>query len=97
MTHAAGEVLIAGSIIFGIGAAVGVPRVFTAPDRETRLRLLEQQRKAWQIAQPLYAVGPVIAAMGIGLLALDEAISSSARVFCLISAAALLVGAGMWL
>jgi hypothetical protein len=96
MTRTAGEVLIAGSIIFGIGAAVGVPRVFTAPDRETRLRLLEQQRTAWQIAQPFYGIGPAVAGVGVGLLAVDDAISSSAKVLCLIAAVALLVGAGTW-
>lgn len=93
MSRAAGELLIVGSTIFGIGAAVGVPRVFTTPDRRARLSLLEQQRTRWRIAQPLYAVGPVIAAVGVGVIDPSDA---AARVSCLIAAVALLVGAVSW-
>lgn len=50
----AGGLLIAGSTGFGLGAAIGVPRVFTAPDAEGRLRMLELHRGLWRTAQPLY-------------------------------------------
>lgn len=95
MTRTAAELLIVGSTIFGIGVAVGVPRVFATPERETRLRLLEHHRTAWQIAQPLYAVGPVIVAVGVGLLAVDSPNPLATASF-LIAATALLVGAATW-
>ena len=94
MTRTAGVVLIVGSTIFGIGAALGVPRVFTTSDRQARLRLLEQHRRAWQFAQPFYAVGPVIAAVGVAVLAAD--LDVVARMSSLIAAAALLIGAATW-
>src|SRR5712692_1806845 len=40
--------MIIGSLIFGTGAQVGVPKVFTERDPNTRLRLLEQGLTAWR-------------------------------------------------
>lgn len=67
----AGILLIAGSIIFLVGAAIGVPGVFMEPDLDERLRLLTAHPAAWQIAQPLYGIGPLVAAAGVGVLAFD--------------------------
>lgn len=61
--------MIAGSMVFLIGAAVGVPRVFMTPDPAERLRMLRERRTAWRLASPLYAVGPLVAAAGVGFLA----------------------------
>jgi hypothetical protein len=57
-----GILLIIGSVVFLIGAAIGVPGVFTQSDSQVRLQMLAECLRAWQIAQPLYGVGPGIAA-----------------------------------
>jgi hypothetical protein len=64
-----GLLLIAGSVVFVAGAAMGVPRVFTEPDPQARLRLLTEHLGMWRAAQPLYGLGPIIAAAGVGYLA----------------------------
>ena len=61
--------MIVGSVVFGIGAAVGVPGVFTQRDPQVRLRMLGERLRAWRIAQPLYGVGPLVAASGVAFLA----------------------------
>jgi hypothetical protein len=68
MALAAGVLMIVGSIVFGIGAGIGVPRVPSTADPEERLRLLEERRTAWRVAQPLYVAGPLIVAVGVGLI-----------------------------
>ena len=64
-----GVLLIVGSVVFFVGAAIGVPAVFTQTDPQVRLRMLTERRRAWQVAQPLYGVGPGIATAGVGVLA----------------------------
>jgi hypothetical protein len=61
--------LIGGSMVFLVGAAIGVPRVFMEPDPDARLRLLRARPRAWRWAQPLYAGGPLLAAAGVVVLA----------------------------
>ena len=91
----AGTLLIVGASIFMVGAAVGVPRVFTTPDPQARLRLLEQQAGRWRIAQPLYAGGPVITAVGVGIASTDMT-DTAAQVMGFIAAVTMLVGAATW-
>ena len=57
--------LIAGSVVFLIGATIGVPRVFMTTIPEERVRLLTEHLTQWRLAQAPYAIGPVIAAVGI--------------------------------
>ncbi len=89
-----GALLILGSVVFLVGAAVGVPGVFTERDPQVRLRMLASRLRAWQIAQPLYGAGPVITAAGVGFLAASS--HAGGRVALAISAAALAVGALPW-
>ena len=65
----AGSLLIAGSLIFVLGAAIGVPRVFTEADPQERVRLLTEHLTVWRLAQPLYGLGPLVVVVGVGLLA----------------------------
>lgn len=95
MSRTAGTLLIVGSSIFGIGASVGVPRVFMTADPQARLRLLEQQSTRWRIAQPFYAVGPVLAGVGVGLAAAAMT-DAAAEVLALIAGVVLVIGAGTW-
>jgi hypothetical protein len=68
MTRAAGVLMVIGSVVFFVGASLGVPRVFMTADPAERRRLLDERPRAWRNAQPLYALGPVIAAAGVGIL-----------------------------
>lgn len=85
-------VLTGGCLLFLVGAAVGVPSVFTTPDREVRRRLLAEHRRRWQWAQPLYAVGPVVAAVGV----LMSSRGSGAGALRVVSGGAMLVGSLAW-
>lgn len=89
-----GILLIVGSVVFLVGAAVGVPRVFTQRDPQLRLRMLTEHLRAWQVAQPLYGAGPGIAAAGVGFLA--AASSEGSRAALAASCAALTIGALAW-
>ena len=90
----AGVLVLVGSAVFFLGASLGVPRVFTESRPEQRLAMLEDRLSAWRLAQPLYALGPLIAAIGIGVLA--GATAGSGRVALALSCLALVVGALSW-
>jgi hypothetical protein len=89
-----GILLIVGSIVFLIGAAVGVPRVFTERDPQVRLLMLTERLRAWQIAQPLYGAGPIITAAGVAILA--AASDGASRALLAAASTALAVGALAW-
>lgn len=83
--------VLVGSAIFLVGAGIGVPRVFTEPTPAERLRMLEDGIVRWRVAQPLYAIGPVVAAVGVGFLAvgIDE---TPGRIWLALSCLLLLAG-----
>jgi hypothetical protein len=56
--HNPGLLLIVGSVVFGLGAAIGVPRIFIEADPQARLRRLTEHLGMWRVAQPLYGLGP---------------------------------------
>ena len=89
-----GILLIGGSVVFLIGAAIGVPGVFTERDPEVPLRMLSERIRAWQIAQPLYGAGPVIASAGVAFLA--AASPGGSRAVLAAASAALAIGAFAW-
>jgi hypothetical protein len=93
--HTPGLLLIVGSVVFLAGAAIGVPGVFTEPDPQARLRLLTEHLVAWRIAQPLYGLGPIIAAAGVGALA-AAAPTHATRTSFAAASLALAVGALAW-
>jgi hypothetical protein len=90
-----GILLIVGSLVFVVGAAVGVPGVFTERDPEVRLRMLTERRRTWRAAQPLYALGPIVAAAGVGFLA-AETTDGRARTALTGACVALLIGSLAW-
>ncbi len=94
MSATAGVVIITGSVVFLAGAAIAVPRVFTVPDSEARLRLLEEHRMLWRLGQPGYALGALLAAVGVGGLAADAVAPVSSTL--LASCSLLVVGALAW-
>lgn len=87
--------VLVGSVVFLVGASIGVPRVFTEPNPERRLRMLEERIVSWRVAQPLYAIGPVVAAVGVGFLAVsvDE---YPGRIWLALPCLLLLAGALFW-
>lgn len=87
--------VLMGSAIFLAGAGIGVPRVFTEPNPTQRLRMLEDGIVRWRVAQPLYAIGPLVAAVGVGSLAvgIDE---TPGRIWLALSCLLLLAGAISW-
>jgi hypothetical protein len=89
----AGVLLIAGSALFLAGAAIAVPRVFTEPDREAKARMLAERPRSWRLGQPLYALGALVAALGVGALAAED---SAADSWFVASAALLVLGALAW-
>jgi hypothetical protein len=91
----AGVVLVAGAMTFLVGAAIGVPTVFTERDPEVRLRLLQDGLTRWQVAQPLYGLGPLMTAGGMGLL-VAGASSRATRAAFAAAALATLMGALAW-
>jgi hypothetical protein len=92
----AGALLIAGSVIFLLGAQLGVPKVFTEPEPQSRLRMLEENLGRWRAAQPLYGLGPIITAVGAALLAADAPAGGGTRAMFWLAAAALLAGSLAW-
>jgi hypothetical protein len=91
----ASTLVVAGSAIFCLGAGVGVPRVFTEPDPAKKLRMLEERLVLWRIAQPFYAVGPLMAAVGVGVLG-GSVDATSERSWLALSCLLLLAGALCW-
>lgn len=70
----AGELLVSGSVLFLLGAGLAVPRVFIEPDGEEKLRMLTERSLRWRLGQPLYALGALVAALGVGLLPAEETV-----------------------
>jgi hypothetical protein len=91
----AGALLIIGSLVFDVGAAIGVPSVFTERDAAERLRMLERRAGSWRLAQPLYGLGSIIAAVGVGFLAADSSQPGTSIVFA-IASFVLIIGALPW-
>jgi hypothetical protein len=87
--------VVSGSAIFLVGAAIGVPRVFTERDPATKLRMLEERLTWWRAAQPLYAGGPLVAAAGTGFLA-GSVDAGPERAWFGLSCLLLVVGAACW-
>ncbi len=94
-TATAGTLLIVGSLVFLVGAFVGVPRVFMEPDPEVRLQLIERRLTLWRMAQPMYWIGPVITCFGVAALVASS--SDSARASWLAASFVLLLaGTVFW-
>jgi hypothetical protein len=87
--------VLAGSAIFLVGAAIGVPRVFSESDPAARLRLLEDRLVVWRVAQPFYAIGPLVAPIGVGVLAATVS-DEAARLWLMLACLLLVAGAVSW-
>lgn len=95
MEGIAGVLLLGGSSVFGFGAWVGVPEIFREPDPERRLQMLHEQLLRWRLAQPFYALGPLVASAGVGCLA-SSTRAGTAHGWLALSALSLVLGALCW-
>lgn len=86
--------LIVGSVVFGVGAAIGIPRLFMTTDADERLRLLTDHAVLWRVAQVPYALGPVLAA--IGVVEYGLALDTGVGVLLMSGGAAMVVGSLFW-
>ncbi|MGA7272388.1 MAG: hypothetical protein WB239_15050 [Acidimicrobiia bacterium] len=86
--------LIAGSGLFLVGAAIGVPRVFMTTDAEERLRLLTERVVLWRVAQVLYSLGPVLTA--IGVVEYGLALGAGVGLLLVSGGTAMVVGSLLW-
>jgi hypothetical protein len=86
--------MITGSALFFVGAAIAVPRVWTEPEPEEKVRMLDEGLFWWRLGQPLFALGAVVAALGVGLLAAADEATSEA--WFVVSCALLVIGALAW-
>ena len=93
--NAATSSVLAGSAVFLVGASIAVPRVFTEPDHERKLRVLETGLVWWRLGQPLYAAGALVASGGIGFLAASAA-AGPGRAWLTVSCLLIMVGALCW-
>ena len=93
-SSAAGVLMIAGSVMFFISATMAVPRIYTESDSAVRIRMLEDHLLLWRLGQPLFAVGALAAALGVGSLAADSTASSQTMLAS--SCGLLVVGALSW-
>jgi hypothetical protein len=91
----AAVLIVGGSAIFLLGAAIGVPAVFLRRDPDARHHLLRNNLSRWRIAQPLYGLGPLLAAAGVGVLA-TEASGAAARTAATVASLTLAAGAFAW-
>jgi hypothetical protein len=91
----AAVLIVGGSAVFLLGAAVGVPAIFTQDDPDARLRLLQSSLTRWRVAQPLYALGPLLVAAGTGVLAAATS-SRAARAAVAVSCLALTAAGLAW-
>ena len=90
----AGVLMISGSALFFVGAGIAVPRVFTEPDRDEKLRMLRERLWWWRLGQPLYALGAMVAALGVGSLAANG--DATSATWLALSCAFLVLGALAW-
>ena len=90
----AGVLMISGSVLFFVGAGVAVPGVFTEPDRDEKLRMLTERLWWWRLGQPLFALGALVAALGVGSLAVEDEATSNPWLW--VSGALLVLGALAW-
>ena len=90
----AGVLMISGSVLFFVGAGVAVPRVFTEPDRDEKLRMLTERVWSWRLGQPLYALGALVAALGVGSLAVEDEATTHPSLG--VSGALMVLGALAW-
>ncbi len=87
--------LVAGSILFLVGAFdPALFRVWTAPD-EVQLRLIHERRRAWMVANTLFVAGTVLTTAA--LLAVPDRLGADAAALGRLAGTTYLLAAVAWL
>ncbi|MEO6088474.1 MAG: hypothetical protein ABIQ18_35720 [Umezawaea sp.] len=94
MVAVGGWLVLGGVLVFFVGAAYGVPRVFVGGLPEERLALLTARARAWRLAQIPYSVGPLL--VGIGVLVTAIGWSGVPRLLAGAAGAMMFGGALLW-
>lgn len=88
-------VIALGSVVFGLGASMPTSSVFPEPDPGRKLQIMTGAPTVWRFSQVGFAVGPTIAALGLGILALGLT-STSAAILGYLGTALFLIGVACW-
>ena len=88
-------VVIVGSILFMAAAFSPISRVFAEPDVGRKLAILTGAPTQWNVAQILFALGALVAAVGVGMMAYRSA-GEGPTLWLAIAAGMMAVGALLW-
>lgn len=93
--HLSGYILIGGFVLVVIASLVGPNEVYTAPDSDTRLEIIEQNKGRWTATNLTWAVASLVT--GAGLLLLTISLRESQNPWLLYAGAiAFIIGAVAW-
>jgi len=88
-------VILIGSVLFLIAAFSPISRIFGIASAQARLQVISASPTAWAVAQVLFAIGAIVAGIGVLLAAIAlPGRPSSSLVY--VAAVLLLVGAAAW-
>ena len=90
-----GMVLMTGSVLFLFAAFMPYSRVFMENEPAARLDIINQRLTQWNIGQVLFALGSLVAALGLGFLLLRYR-GSAAGNWARVGTVLLLAGAVLW-
>jgi hypothetical protein len=87
--------IITGSVLFLVAAFSPISRIFGMPDAAGRLEIVAGAPDQWLLAQLLFALGSIVTAVGIGLVAARTA-GQGFTIYLTTSAVVVTVGALLW-
>jgi hypothetical protein len=87
--------IIVGSVLFLVAAFSPISRIFGMPDAGGRLEIIAGSPNQWLLAQLLFALGSIVTAVGIGLVAVRFA-GQGFTIYLTTSAVVMVVGALLW-
>lgn len=91
----AGVLLIAGTLIAWLGAALPTWRVYVTADPDVRAKLITERDNYWILSHILFLIGPVTTAIGMGVF--TSAIETSvARALAIVGLIAFILGTLVW-
>jgi hypothetical protein len=93
--RASSIMIVVGSLLFITAAFSPISRIFGIRDAAVRLEIIAAAPNQWLIAQVLFALGSIVTAAGVGLLAARLAAWGPA-VYVTTSAVLITVGAILW-
>jgi hypothetical protein len=97
----AGVTLIVGSVLFLSAAFMPISLVYAESDPQEQVARVQDSRVAWVTSQALFALGSIVAAVGILLFARHVHLTDEQRALVIpaayLAAALAVIGVGFWL